>query len=246
MKSKLRRLSDFEEQVILKWKFAAPELWSTPELYSLDMETIISGVKRDGLSFVGFDKDKLFQHCLTMMKRRERAENLQVSHASKVLSLIENSGEKIAHYSPKKNTVSIFEITLHDYYSSPTQDPFTMKLREALGGKSFSGSENKLYEKIRVGGETWAASNVDFKNLQVYPEVEEYLKHTDVFTSFRIEISKLAETLPTLFQIGENEAKLLTIKPCFLTNGDDGFYLTCHNGHFNIIPSYEGYTIWKI
>ena len=246
MKSKLRKLSDFEEQVILKWKFAAPELWSEPELYLLDIDKIINGVRKDGLSFIGFDKDKLFQHCLTMMKRREDAESLQVLHASKVLSLIEKSGEKIAHYSPKKNTVSIFEITLHDYYSSPTQDPFTMKLREALGGKSFSGSENKLYEKIKVGGETWAASNTDFKNLQIYPEIEDYLKHTDVFTSLRIEIGKLAEALPTLFQIGKDEEKLLSLKPCFLTDGKDGFYLTCHSGHFNIIPSYEGYTVWKI
>jgi hypothetical protein len=246
MKSKLRRLSDFEEQVILKWKFAAPELWSRPELYSLDMDQIINGVRKEGLSFIGFDKDKLFQHCLTMMKRREEAENRQVAYASKVLFLIESVGGKIAHYSPKKNTVSIFEITLHDYYASPTQDPFTIKLREALGGKSFSGSENKLYEKIRVGGETWAASNTEFKNLQVYPEVEEYLKHTDVFTSFRIEISKLAETLPTLFQLGKDETRLLSLKPCFLTNGSDGFYLTCNSGHFNIIPSYEGYTTWKI
>ena len=199
--SNRRQLSDFEQQVLLKWKFAAPELWSRPDLYSLDMEKIINGVRNEGLAFIGFDKDKLFNHCLTMMKKREEVENLQILHASKVLSLIEAAGKKINHYSPKKNIISTYEITFHDYCSSSSQDSFTKKLRVALDGKGFSGSENKLYEKIRTGGETWFASNIDFENLQVYPKVEEYLKHTDFFISFRLEISKLAETLPTLFQI---------------------------------------------
>jgi hypothetical protein len=246
MKSRHRPLSDFEEQVILKWKFAAPELWSRQDLYSLDIEKIINGVKAEGLSFLGFDKDKLFQHCLTMMKRREEVENIQVLHASKILSLIEKSGGKISHYSPRKNIVSTYEITLQDYYGNHFQDSFTKNLREALGGKIFSGSENKLHEKIRVGGEVWFTSNSDFKDLQVYPEVEEYLKHTDIFTSLRIEIAKLAETLPALFQIPKDEERLLALKPCFLNNGIDGFYLTCHSSHYNIIPSYEGFTTWKI
>lgn len=246
MNSKLRRLSDFEEQVILKWKFAAPELWSRRDLYSLDMEEIIKEVKREGLSFLGFDKDKLFQHCLKMMREREEVENLQVFHASNVLSLIEKAGKKINHYSPKKNIISTYEITLQDYYGNQSQDSFTKKLREALGGKSFSGSEHKLYEKIRFGGEVWFASNLDFEDLQVYPEVEEYLKHTDTFTSLRIEISKLAEALPALFQIGKDEDRLLSTKPCFLTDGVDGFYLTSNSNHYNIIPSYEGFTTWKI
>ena len=246
MKSRHRLLSDFEEQVILKWKFAAPELWSRQDLYSLDMEKIIKGVKAEGLSFLGFDKDKLFQHCLTMIKRREEAENIQVLHASKILSLIEKSGKKINHYSIRKNTVYTYEITLQDYYGNQLQDSFTRKLREILGGKTFSGSEHKFHEKIRVGGEVWFASNSDFEDLQVYPEVEEYLKHTDIFTSLRIEISKLAEALPVLFQVGKDEERLLSIKPCFLTDGVDGFYLTCHSNHLNIIPSYEGFTTWKI
>ena len=56
----VRNLSDFEQQLLLKWRLVPEELWSKPDLYRGDSNFIqnelILSVQKNGLQFLGFSK----------------------------------------------------------------------------------------------------------------------------------------------------------------------------------------------
>lgn len=248
-----RRLSDFEQQVLLKWRLVPEELWSKPDLYKKDHDFIsnrlISTVQNKGLQSLGFTKEKVFNYCLSTLLKKVPIEDKHIQNVLSIINLLRKHGGEVNHYCKDSHLVKIFRIEDYSSYGNlPAYSEFHSKLINLTGSISFSSHESKFQSSIPFGGYRWAVSNVNFKNLDVYPELDAYLAHSEILNKINLNLSKIAEALPVLFQIEKDQINKISIKPCLISNGERGFYLHhfSGSGQYGLLLNYEGITTWKI
>jgi len=248
-----RQLSDFEQQVILKWRLVPEELWSKPDLYKVNYNFIpnrlISSVQNKGLQSIGFTKEKVFNYCHSTLLNKVPVEDKHIENVLSILDLLRRYGGEVNHYCKETHIVKTFRIEDYSNYGNlHAYSEFHGKLSKLTGGVSFASHESKFQSSIPFGGHRWAVSNVDFKNLDVYPELDAYLEHSEILNKINLNLSKVAEALPVLFQIGKEQLSKITIKPCLISNGDKSFYLHhfSGSGQYGLLLNYEGITTWTI
>jgi hypothetical protein len=248
-----RQLSEFEREVLLKWRLVPEELWSKPNLYGKDRNLIpnklISAVLNRGIQSLGFTKEKVFNYCHSTLLKRTPVEDAHIDNVCSVIDLLRGHGGEINHYCKESHLLKTFRIddyTHHGYL--PGYSDFHYKLMKRTDRVTFITHETKFKESLRFGGNYWATSNVDFKNLDHYPELDAYLAHSKILNEINMNLSKIAEALPVLFQIGKEQINKITIKPCFISDGQRGFYLHHFSGssQYGLLLDYEGITTWKI
>ena len=248
-----RQLSDFEQQVILKWRSVPEELWSKPNLYKEGYDFIsnrlISAVQNKGLQSLGFTKEKVFDYCHSTLLNKVPVEDKHIENVLSIIELLRKHGGEINHYCKDANIVKTFRIEDYSNYGNlHAYSEFHSRLINLTGGVSFAIHESKFQSSMPFGGHRWAVSNVDFKNLDVYPELDDYLAHREILNKINLNLSKIAEALPVLFQIGKEQLKKITIKPCLISNGEKAFYLHHFSGagQYGLLLNYEGITTWTI
>lgn len=248
-----RQLSDFEQQVILKWRSVPEELWSKPNLYKEGYDFIpnrlISTVQNKGLQSLGFTKEKVFDYCHSTLLSKVPAEDKHIENVLSIIELLRKHGGEVNHYCKETHIVKTFRIEDYSNYGNlHAYSEFHSKLIKLTGGVSFASHESKFQSSMPFGGHRWAVSNVNFKNLDVYSELDDYLAHSEILNKINLNLSKIAEALPVLLQIGKEQLNKITIKPCLISNGERAFYLHHFSGagQYGLLLNYEGITTWTI
>ena len=247
------KLSDFEQQVLLKWRYVPEELWSKPNLYKEGYDFIpnrlISAVQNKGLQSLGFTKEKVFDYCHSTLLSKVPVEDKHIENALSIIELLRKHGGEINHYCKDAHIVKTFRIEDYSNYGNlHAYSEFHSKLIKLTGSVGFASHESKFQSNITFGGNRWAVSNVDFKNLDIYPELDDYLAHSEILNKINLNLSKIAEALPVLFQIGKEPLSKISIKPCLISNGEKIFYLHhfSGSGQYGLLLNYEGITTWMI
>ena len=235
-------LSDREEVIFRTWKKVPPELWSDPSIYDAEnYAKIYKKIQKKGLATIGFDKIKLFEACLSLMRERDQVEDVHVELTERVFSLLSQHNGILYHYDAERN--AIYSIVIEDvfspsYYPKNLLNTFNRKLNKRIGRGSFSVSSETIHDKnqFTASGNCWQRTTRDYDCLGVYPEVQEYLIHKEKWQKIKDKIRNLAEALPTLFEI---ESSYLKFKPCLIRHEGRQFYLTGFDDYYNIVPNYE-------
>lgn len=235
-------LSDRESTIFRAWKKVPPELWSDPSIFEAkNYAKIYKKIQKKGLAAIGFDKIKLFEACLSLIKERDRVEDVNVELTERVFSLLSQHDGILYHYDAEGNT--IYSIVIEDvfspsYYPKNLLNTFSRKLNKKIGRGSFSISSETIHEKSQftASGNCWQRTTRDYDRLGVYPEVQEYLIHREEWQKIKEKIRNLAEAIPTLFEIEESYLKF---KPCLIRHEGRQFYLTGFDGYHNIVFNYE-------
>ena len=248
-----RNLTDFEQQVILKWRTVPNELWSKPDLYKEPNGTIpnriISAVQNKGLQSLGFSKEKVFDYCHSTLQNKVPVEEKHIENVLSIIDLLRKNGGEINHYCKDAHIVKTFRIEDYSNYGNlHAYSEFHSRLIKFTGGVSFAVHESKFQSSMSFAGHRWAVSNVNFKNLDIYPELDSYLAHSEILNKINLNLSKIADALPVLFQIGKEQLNKITIKPCLISNGERCFYLHHFSGasQYGLLLNYEGITTWTI
>jgi hypothetical protein len=78
--------------------------------------------------------------------------------------------------------------------------------------------------------------------------LDTYLAHSNILNKINLNLSKIAEALPVLFQIGKDQLSKIAIKPCLISNGEKSFYLHhfAGSGSYGLLLNYEAITAWTI
>lgn len=234
-------LSAREEVVFRAWRKVPPELWSDPSIYDpINYAKFYKKIQKKGLAAIGFDKIKLFETCLSLMKERDQIEDIHVDLVEGVFSLLPKHDAVIHHYDVESN--AIYSFRRDDYFSGSyprnSLDAFNRKLSAKVGLGSFAlSSENISAEKLFTAcGNRWQRTTHDYSYLGVYPEVQEYLVHKEKWQKIKDKIRNLSEALPVLFEIETSDLKY---KPCLILHGEKQFYLIGYEGYHNIVLNYE-------
>ena len=248
-----RQLSDFEQQVLLKWGLVPEELWSKPNLYNkadnFIQNRLISTVQNKGLQSLGFTKEKVFDYCHSTLQNKVSIEDKHIQNVLSIIDLLRKHDGEVSHYCKDTHIVKTFRIEDYSNYGNlHAYSEFYSKLIKLTGSVSFASHESKFQSNIPFGGNRWAVSNVDFKNLDIYPELDDYLAHSEILNKINLNLSKIAEALPVLFQIGKEQLSKISIKPCLISNGEKIFYLHhfAGSGQYGLLLNYEGITTWMI
>ena len=235
-------LSDREEVIFRTWKKVPPELWSDPTIYDAkNYAKIYKKIQKKGLAAIGFDKIKLFEACLSLMRERDQVEDIHVGLTERVVSLLSQHDGTLYHYDAERNT--IYSILTEEgytpsYYSRNSLNFFGGKLIEKIGPGSFHISSETIHDKnqFTASGNCWQRTAQDYDSLGVYPEVQEYLIHKEAWQKIKERIRHLAEAIPALFEIEESYLKF---KPCLIRHEGRQFYLVGFGGYHNIVLNYE-------
>lgn len=237
-------LSNREEAVFRAWRKVPPELWSDPTIYETkSYAKIYKKIQKKGLAAIGFDKIKLFEACLSLVKERDQVEDIHVGLTERVFSLLSQHDGTLHHYDAERN--AIYSILTKDgyttttsYYSRNSPNSFGGKLIEKIGRGSFHLLSETIHDKYQftASGNCWQRTTRDYDRLVVYPEVQEYLIHKEKWQKIKEKIRHLAEVLPTLFEIEESHLKF---KPSLIRHEERQFYLLGLDGYHNIVLNYE-------
>lgn len=246
-----RVLTPFEQQVLLAWRGAPKALWSKPNLYKDGGQIpnrTISAVQSKGLAAIGFSKEKVFDYCLSLLQERVPLEDSNIEHSVAVLNLLSRNGGEVCHYIKETGKVKVFRLESGPSYGgAAAYNDYYKRMRERLGDFTFLSHESGFNTVIKSRGDSWATSNVLYKNLDFYPEIDVYLKQSNQLLTVNQSISNIANLLPVLFDIGGDQINQISIKPCFISNGKTGFYLhSTGRASYGIILNYEGVSLWTI
>lgn len=238
-------LSAREEVVFRTWKKVPPELWSDPSIYEpKNYAKVYNKIQKKGLAAIGFDKIKLFETCLSLIKERDQIEDIHVGLTEGVFSLLSKHDGIISHYDIEKNVIYSFK--RDDYISASyprnSLDPFNRKLSAKIGLGSFGLSSESIStgNQLTASGNRWLRTIYDYSSLGIYPEVEEYLIHKEKWQKIKEKIRNLAEALPVLFEIETSDLKY---KPCLIHHEEKQFYLIGYEGYHNIVLNYEAVSL---
>lgn len=238
-------LSAKDEAIFKAWESVPPELWSGPDIYNREnYAKVYKKIQKKGLAAIGFDKTKLFDACISLIEKRDSAEDIQVELTGRVHRTLSENGGSLDHYDLEENTVYSFqqEKDVDQYlYKKYNTDDFIEKLRDRLGVATFCHSKESLSNKnvLKIGDDSWQRTYKNFDHIGVYQEVQEYIDHSKKFRELKSQIFKLSISLPVLFQIDESILRKITCKPCLLHHKGRQFYLTAFEGVFDIKMNYE-------
>lgn len=252
-KLKYRHITDREHCILRAWETVPTELWSSPDLFKkadggnrMVHNKAYGLLMTGGVEALGFSIQRCFDFCLELIDQLDAAENAHLDSVEPILDLLQERG-KICHYlfepaepdaadlygrpARDKNEMILFkkEYNPHYYGMAIRQTGWIRKWAKRFGKRSFTSNEDQLvgYRSTteKIGGQDFVLSENNWDNVDVYPEVSQYLKTSGELRRVQIDFWSMARASVALFDIDEETQKSMNFMPCRIQLGDKAFYL---------------------
>jgi len=254
-KPSYRQLTDREHRILQAWEKVPKELWSCPDLFTksdvgnwMVHNKAYDAIMTGGVEALGFSIARCFDFCLDLISQLDQAENDHLDSVAPLLSILQEHN-KIYHYCyekipdnseeidrfgrPKtsKNEIVIFEKKFDQhYYNQPIRETnWIRKWSTRFGKHSFECYEDPLIgyrsSTTTIKGQDFVLSDRSYGDVQIYPEVERYLRSRENLNKIQFKFWAMARASVVLFDIDDATKKSMNFMPCRIQFGDKSFYL---------------------